>query len=98
VIQILWLIKNVFTLYAVCLQNGVHKAEVPPFLSCNQKPDGNNANTFRLLQCRKKIAVNITDGSCKKRVYFNLFLAVLTNVLPTAVKQRTFQPQTAPCR
>jgi hypothetical protein len=23
---------------------------------------------------------------------------VLTNVLPTAVKQRTFQPQTAPCR
>jgi hypothetical protein len=35
----------------------------------------------------KKIAVNITDGSFKITVYFNLFLAVLTHLLPTVVTQ-----------
>jgi hypothetical protein len=44
----------VFTVYAVCLQKEVHKAEVLLFESSNKNPEGNTARRFRLQHCRKK--------------------------------------------
>jgi hypothetical protein len=63
----------VFTVYAVCLQKTVHKTEVSLFSLSNQKPEGNTAGAFRLQHCRKKIVVNITDGSSKKQFTLTYF-------------------------